>query len=97
MLGPLDEEEVPIGGNSILEGSIEPRIKVIDPVSIVIFWDYGNVWRRENKFDLKDIRFAAGSGVRVSTPIGPVGIDFARPVFDEESKWQFHLNIGHAF
>jgi outer membrane protein insertion porin family len=97
MLGPLDEDGVPIGGNSKLEGSVEPRIKVIDPVSMVVFWDYGNVWKGENKFDLKNIRFAAGAGVRVSTPIGPVGIDFARPVFDEESKWQFHLNIGHAF
>ncbi|MFO7999719.1 MAG: BamA/TamA family outer membrane protein [Marinilabilia sp.] len=97
MLGPLDDDGVPVGGNSILEGSIEPRIKVVDPVSMVVFLDYGNVWRGENRFDLTDIRFAAGSGFRVSTPIGPVGIDFSRPVFDREDTWQFHLNIGHAF
>jgi outer membrane protein insertion porin family len=97
MLGPLDVENIPVGGNSLLEGSIEPRIKVLDPVSLVVFLDYGNVWRDENMFGINDLRFAAGTGLRVSTPIGPVGIDFARPVFDEVSKWQFHLNIGHAF
>jgi outer membrane protein insertion porin family len=97
MLGPLDEENVPIGGNSVLEGSIEPRIKIFGPLSMVVFMDFGNVWRDENTFKPDEVRFAAGSGIRVSTPIGPVGIDFARPVFDDDNKWQFHLNIGHAF
>lgn len=97
MLGPLDDENIPIGGNTILEGSIEPRVKIFGPVSLVAFLDLGNVWRGENNFVFTGIRFAAGSGVRVSTPIGPVGIDFARPVFDTVSHWQFHLNIGHAF
>lgn len=97
MLGPLDEDGVPIGGNSVLEGSIEPRVKIYDPVSMVFFLDFGNVWRNAYTFNLDEVRFAAGTGVRVSTPIGPVGIDFARPVFGDSGEWQFHLNIGHAF
>ncbi|WP_232526532.1 BamA/OMP85 family outer membrane protein [Marinilabilia rubra] len=97
MLGPMDEDGVPIGGNSIIEGSIEPRVKVIGPVSLVGFLDYGNVWRSQNMFKVNDMRFAAGAGIRVSTPIGPVGLDFARPVFESLKKWQIHLNIGHAF
>jgi len=97
MLGPMDEEGVPIGGNSIMEGSIEPRVKVIGPVSLVGFLDYGNVWRSENTLKIDEVRFAAGAGIRVSTPIGPVGLDFARPVFESLDKWQVHLNIGHAF
>ncbi|WP_291859157.1 outer membrane protein assembly factor [Marinilabilia sp.] len=97
MLGPLDRDEIPIGGNSVLEGSVEPRIKIFGPVGMVLFLDYGNVWRDANTFKFDEIRFAAGTGVRVSTPIGPVGIDFARPVFGDTGKWQFHLNIGHAF
>ncbi len=97
MLGPLDDEGVPIGGNSVFEGSFEPRIKIYDPVSMVFFLDYGNVWRDTYTFHLDEIRFAAGTGVRVSTPIGPVGIDFAHPVFEDTGDWQFHLNIGHSF
>ncbi len=97
MLSPLDEDGIPIGGNSLFEGSLEPRIKIFGPVSLVVFFDYGNVWESANHFPPGEIRFAAGTGLRVSTPIGPVGIDFARPVFDEATAWQFHLNIGHAF
>jgi outer membrane protein insertion porin family len=97
MLGPLDDDGIPIGGNSVFEGSIEPRIKIYHPVSMVVFLDYGNVWRDAYTYKLDEIRFAAGAGVRVSTPIGPVGIDFARPVFGDTGEWQFHLNIGHAF
>jgi outer membrane protein insertion porin family len=97
MLGPLDEDGVPIGGNSVFEGSIEPRIKIYHPVSMVVFLDYGNVWRDAYTLKFDEVRFAAGTGVRVSTPIGPVGIDFAHPVFEENGDWQFHLNIGHAF
>ncbi|MGM0376489.1 MAG: BamA/OMP85 family outer membrane protein [Bacteroidota bacterium] len=97
MLGPLDDEGVPLGGRSLLEGSIEPRVKIVDPVSVVVFLDYGNVWSAENRFDFGDVRFASGGGIRVSTPIGPVGIDMGKPVFNSVGPWQFHLNIGHAF
>jgi outer membrane protein insertion porin family len=97
MLGPLDEDGIPIGGNSVLEGSIEPRVKIYHPVSMVVFLDFGNVWRDAYTLKFDEVRFAAGTGVRVSTPIGPVGIDFAHPVFEENGDWQFHLNIGHAF
>ncbi len=97
MLGPLDDEGIPIGGNSLLEGSIEPRVKIVSPLSMVVFLDFGNVWESANHFPLDEIRLAAGTGIRISTPIGPVGIDFARPVFDADTKWQIHLNIGHAF
>ncbi|SFE21602.1 outer membrane protein insertion porin family [Thermophagus xiamenensis] len=97
MLGPLDDEGIPLGGNSLLEGSVEPRIKVVGPFSIVLFVDWGNVWSRESTFRLNEIHWSAGAGFRFATPIGPVGMDFARPVFDENSKWQIHLNVGHAF
>ena len=96
-LGPSDNDAIPIGGNSLIEISIEPRIKIYGPLSLVIFSDFGNVWIKNNYFNLSDLRFSAGTGLRFSTPIGPVGIDFARPIFDKDKKWQFHLNIGNSF
>ncbi len=96
-LGPTDASGIPLGGRSLLEASFEPRIKIIGPLSLILFLDAGNVWIDTNAFKLTDIHFSAGTGLRFATPIGPVGIDFARPVFDETNKWQFHINIGHAF
>ncbi|MDR2928374.1 MAG: BamA/TamA family outer membrane protein [Cytophagaceae bacterium] len=87
----------PAGGNSLVEISVEPRIKIYGPLSLVVFSDIGNVWLRSNYFRFNELRFSAGAGLRFSTPIGPIGIDFARPVFDKDTKWQFHLNIGNSF
>ena len=96
-LGPKDESYIPIGGNSIIEASLEPRIALFGSFSMVVFMDAGNVWMSSEGFSLNNLRFAAGGGLRFDTPIGPVGIDLARPVWDEDSRWQFHFNIGHAF
>jgi len=96
-LGPKDNDDTPIGGNSIFEASIESRISIYGPLSIVLFMDAGNVWLKAEEISLKQIHLAAGSGLRFDTPIGPVGIDTARPVWDNDSKWQIHFNIGHAF
>ncbi len=96
-LGPKDQDNIPMGGNYIFELSIEPRVKIIGPLSWVIFFDAGNVWQKKDEISANKIRFSAGSGIRFETPIGPIGIDVARPVWDDSSHWQFHLNIGHAF
>lgn len=96
-LGPADINGIPTGGNSTVEFSIEPRMKIYGPLSWVVFFDAGNVWTEAKEIDLKDLRYSVGSGIRYDTPIGPVGIDFARPIWDNSTKWQFHINIGHAF
>lgn len=96
-LGPIDDEGVPLGGNTLIEVSLEPRLRLFGPLSMVVFADVGNVWPQLGDFSAQDLRFSAGGGLRFSTPIGPVGIDLARPVADSDSKWQLHFNIGHAF
>lgn len=96
-LGPVDIESVPVGGYSLLEGSVEPRIHIYGPLGVVTFLDWGNVWEQSGHFNFTQLRFAAGAGIRFATPIGPIGIDAARPVFENLQKWQFHFNIGHPF
>jgi outer membrane protein insertion porin family len=95
-LGPKDEQGIPIGGNSLLEGSIEFRIQTLKSTILALFCDAGNVWSKSYSFHPGDLHYAAGFGVRIKTPIGPAGLDFARPIF-ESGSWQFHLNIGHSF
>lgn len=96
-LGPKDENGIPIGGKSLLEGSAEFRFDVGRRFKLSLFTDAGNVWQNPFSYHLNDLHYAAGFGVHIKTPIGPAGIDFARPVFDSEDKWQVHFNIGHTF
>ena len=37
----------------------------------VLFLDAGNVWARSVDFNLDDLRYAVGPGLRYQTPIGP--------------------------
>ncbi len=96
-LGPHNAEDVPIGGNSLLEASIELRHPIGGLLSGVIFSDFGNVWTGSFNYELGDLRYALGFGLRVGTPIGPIRLDFARPIYDEDTAWQFYLSVGHAF
>ena len=96
-LGPKDENGIPAGGLSLLEGGIEARLPVRGAFSVATFLDLGNVWIAGWSFPLKSLRYSAGFGVRYSTPIGPLRIDAARPIWDEETDWQFFFSIGHAF
>jgi outer membrane protein insertion porin family len=95
-LGPV-VEDIPVGGKSLLETSIELRYPIIGIVSGVVFSDFGNVWLPSYSFHLDDLRYSAGLGVRVRTPIGPVRLDVAQPVFDDETTVQLHISVGEAF
>jgi outer membrane protein insertion porin family len=96
-LGPKDDRGRPVGGSSLLELSTEFRYPILGIVSGVAFIDCGNVWLSEFTYPLNELRYSAGLGIRVNTPIGPVRLDVATPVFDEDKKTQFHFSIGHAF
>ena len=42
----------------------------------MLFLDAGNVWAESWGFDLDDLRYAIGPGLRYQTPIGPIRFDF---------------------
>ena len=95
-LGPK-EAGLPIGGLSLLEGSAELRYPIIGILSGVVFFDLGNVWTESYSYKLSDVRYAAGAGIRIATPIGPLRFDVARPVADVDHVIQLHVNVGQAF
>jgi outer membrane protein insertion porin family len=95
-LGPISGDK-PVGGLALLELSIELRYPLLWKISGAVFMDAGNVWRDVQNTSLDDLRYAAGLGLRYTTPIGPVRLDAARPVWDDQSLWQFHLSVGEAF
>ncbi len=95
-LGPM-EDDTPIGGESLFETSFELRYPIWGILSGAMFTDFGNVWIQSYRFPIDDLRYSAGLGLRVRTPIGAIRLDVARPVFDDETTGQIHLSVGEAF
>jgi outer membrane protein insertion porin family len=98
-LGPLDDNNDPLGGNSLLIGSFEVRYPLYGDFGGVTFLDYGNVYTREWEFDLGDIKYAPGVGLRYDTIIGPIRFDVGYALNPEPGirRVQFWISIGQAF
>jgi len=93
-LSPKSDSNIPIGGNSLLENSVELRFPIWKIINGVIFTDFGNVWSESYHYSLRDLRYANGAGLRIKTPIGPIRLDGA---ISDENNFQFFLGIGQAF
>lgn len=98
-LGPTADNGNPLGGRSLIEGSLEARIPVWGNFGAVGFVDFGQVSLARWDFVPDDLRFAAGPGVSYSTPIGPISLFAGFPINRQEgeSPWQIHFNIGFFF
>ena len=96
-LGPVRESGTPLGGKSIVEGNIELRYPLFWRFSGVVFLEGGNVWRESYTYRLNDLGYAAGGGLRVETPIGPIRLDLGVPVWNEKRSPQFFISVGQAF
>lgn len=98
-VSPLNHHE-PIGGRSMMIYSLEARLRATETFGWVLFYDFGNVY--ENylpQFDKKILQ-SAGFGLRYNTPVGPIRLDFAVPLYRRrhiDESFQFYLSIGQAF
>ncbi len=98
-LGPKGADGTPIGGNSFGMASLELRTEVGKGLGIVGFLDAGNVWLKTKDIDINDIRYTTGLGLRYTTPVGPIRIDYGHKLDKKrgESRGEIHFSIGHAF
>lgn len=96
-LGPQDGSGIPVGGNSLLETGAELRYPVYGLLSGVIFGEAGNVWEKSWRFETAELRYSLGIGIRFETPIGPLRLDAAQPVWDPNKTVQVHVSVGQAF
>ena len=98
-ISPEDEDGDPIGGRSLVEGSVELRYRFLDDYGIVPFFDAGTVTEHTfPSFDEK-LQYAAGLGFRYYSPIGPIRADVAVPLNprEEDDPVAFYISIGQAF
>jgi outer membrane protein assembly complex protein YaeT len=98
-LGPRDAKGDPIGGHSLLEGSVELRLPLFGGLSGALFTDFGNVFSDAFSYQLDALRYAVGPGVRYDTLIGPLRLDVGVIVDRRpgESFGRVEINIGQAF
>lgn len=106
-VGPTSGFGLPIGGHTMLEGSLELRTAAWGKFGVVGFADYGNVWAESWDFHVGDLRYAVGPGLRYLTPVGPARVDFGyqlNPIENlrvngepERRHWRIHFSIGQAF
>jgi translocation and assembly module TamA len=89
----------PIGGRSLLEASLEARIKITDTIGIVPFVDAGTAFESSYPDFDESIRVAVGLGLRYYTGIGPIRLDVAIPVNPErgDPSYAIYVGIGQAF
>ena len=64
-------------GNKMLAATAEYRFPIASKVDGVAFTDVGKAWKGEG-YKLNDLEASVGVGIRVSTPIGPIRLDYAK-------------------
>ncbi|MEO1248238.1 MAG: autotransporter assembly complex family protein [Pseudomonadota bacterium] len=98
-LGPLNSEGDPRGGSSVLEAGLEWRQRIGENWGGVVFLDGGSAFTTVLPSNFRDLRYAAGFGVRYFTPIGPIRADIGFPLDREgdEGAFQFYIGLGQAF
>ncbi len=89
-LGPVDANGDVIGGQYLIEGSIEYEYSINPRWGIAVFLDAGNA---VNSLD-DELKQGAGFGLRWISPIGPVRFDIASAISREDRPWRLHINIG---
>ncbi|HEV8341542.1 MAG TPA: outer membrane protein assembly factor BamA [Candidatus Binatia bacterium] len=98
-LGPLSAADDPVGGRSLVEGSLELRRELFENLGGALFLDFGQVSLRSFDPPIDNLKFAAGFGVSYATPVGPlrfdVGFPFSPPKGDR--RWQIHFSVGQTF
>jgi len=103
LLGPLsfssDGIPVAFGGKLIFLANAEIRFPIIWLFVGELFFDGGNVWRELNDFRAKEIKFSAGAGIALVTPIGPIRFDYGFKLMpkDFEESSNFHIGFYFAF
>ena len=97
-IGPRDAQNRPLGGSSLVEGSVELRQRVAGAFGMVAFLDAGAVGQTETP-DFADVRLGTGLGVRYATAIGPLRLDVGLPINRQagDAGYGIYVGIGQAF
>lgn len=93
---------IPIGGLTTVLGNVEVRWEAFSPVILATFLDAGDVRAGVAEYDLGELYYSTGGGIRVDSPVGKIRLDIGVRIndparFGTEDRWAFHLGLGEAF
>ncbi|MDR0632794.1 MAG: BamA/TamA family outer membrane protein [Holosporales bacterium] len=107
MSGDLESDGTPIGGASIVEACIEPRIRISQDFGAVVFLDYSCILEDNFPRLYKSGHSNAGCGIglRYFTQFGPIRFDLGFPFKRRsdingkkiDNSVQFYISVGQAF
>lgn len=97
-IGPVDENDNPLGGRYLVEVSTELRFPIYRILGGVVFIDGGNIWQEYEEIPL-GLRWGVGAGLRIRTPLGSVRLDYGFKINrqEDEPAGSLHFAIGEAF
>jgi len=100
-IGPRDANNDPLGGRSLVEFSLEARVRTGffgGNLGVVPFIDAGNVYTSSTP-DFSGLRYGAGLGVRYYSDFGPIRIDVGTPINPQpgDSRIAVYVSLGQAF
>ncbi|MBO0724635.1 MAG: BamA/TamA family outer membrane protein, partial [Blastocatellia bacterium] len=98
----------PLGGDAVAVFNFELRYPLTSRLRLVPFYDLGNVFRHVSDFRFSDMTNTVGIGVRINTPLGPLGVDYGflidPPAFSSSSgailrqpRGAIHIRFGQTF
>jgi outer membrane protein assembly complex protein YaeT len=98
-LGPLNSDDEPLGGLSLIEGSVEVRRPVWRELGGALFVDFGQVSLKSFDIPVNDLQFSTGFGLSYTTPVGPLRLDIGFPFKPPrgDRAWQIHFSVGASF
>ena len=87
------------GGTSEVLGTVEYIVPLPLNFRVAGFLDTGNVYGFGTRFDLGDLREAAGFGIRWVSPFGPLRVDYGFNLDRRagERPGAFHFSVGSPF
>jgi translocation and assembly module TamA len=97
-VGPRFPDNTPIGGQSLVEASVELRQKFGSRLGAVAFVDAGTVSAQKYP-DFRTASVGAGVGVRYDLGFGPLRADVGFPVTRRQgdAPFQIYISIGQSF
>jgi translocation and assembly module TamA len=98
-------DRVAYGGGGLIETGAEARVPIGTfkglELGLAAFLDGADVTENFADLDPLDLHWAAGGGIRLGTPIGPVRFDYGYRISRQDelrtSNYAFHLSLGHTY